>query len=88
MIFKKVKTNGIYNITDQQNISIPLYCDFDSEPGATWTLIQYHSFQNNEAFQNKAFFQDDMPTNQDAPEWNNYRLSMSRMKSLQNTSTH
>ena len=29
-----------------------------------------------------------MPRNQDAPEWNNYRLSMSRMKSIQDVSTH
>ena len=88
MIFKHVKTNGIYNITDQQNISFPVYCDFGSEPGAAWTLIQSHSFQNNDAFKSKAFFHYDVPINQDAPEWNSYRLSMSRMKSLQDVSTH
>ena len=42
MIFKRVTTNGIYNVTDQQNISFPVYCDFTSEPGAAWTLIQSH----------------------------------------------
>ena len=88
MIFKQVKTNGIYNITDQQNISFPVYCDFGSEPGAAWTVIQSHSFQNNDAFKSKAFFHYDMAINQDAPEWNSYRLSMSRMKSLQDVSTH
>ena len=29
-----------------------------------------------------------MPRNQDVPEWNNYRLSMSRMKSIQDVLTH
>ena len=29
-----------------------------------------------------------MPRNQDVPEWNNYRLPMSRMKSIQDVSTH
>jgi len=29
-----------------------------------------------------------MPINQDTPEWINYRLSMSRMKSIRNVSTH
>ena len=86
--FKQVKTNGIYNIVDQQNTSIPVYCDFGSEPGVAWTLIQSHSLQNNDAFRDKAFYLHDVPINQDAPEWNNYRLSMSRMKSIRNVSTH
>ena len=29
-----------------------------------------------------------MPINQDAPEWNSYRLSMSRIKSIRDVSTH
>ena len=88
MIFKQVKTNGIYNITDQQNISFPVHCDFGPEPGVAWTLIQSHSLQSNDAFKSKAFYLHDMPNNQDAPEWNNYRLSVSRMKSIQDVSTH
>ena len=41
----------------------------------------------NDASNTKAFYLHDMPINQDAPEWNNYRLSMSRMKSIQDVST-
>ena len=41
----------------------------------------------NDAFNTKAFYLHDMPINQDAPEWNNYRLSMSCMKSIQDVST-
>ena len=88
MIYKQVTANGIYNITDQHNVSFPAYCDFGSEPGATWTLIQSHALQNNDAFESKAFFHYDMPINQEAPEWNSYRLSMSRMKFIRNVSTH
>ena len=88
MIFNKVKTNGIYNIVDNQNISFPVFCDFSSEHGFAWTLMQSHSLRNNNAFKRKPFYLFDMPINQDAPEWNNYRLSMSRMKSIRNVSTH
>ena len=88
MIVKQVKTTGIYNITDQQNISFPVYCDFGSKSGFAWTLIQSHSLLNNDAFNTKALYLHDMPVNQDAPEWNNYRLSMFRMKSIQDVSTH
>ena len=88
MVTNRFLINGIYNIMDQYNNSFPVYCDFASEPNAAWTLIQSHSFQNNDAFKLKPFYLHDMPINQDAPEWNNYRLSMSRMKSIQDVSTH
>ena len=88
MLIHKETTNGIYNIVDEQNISFPVYCDFGSEPNAAWTLIQSHSLQNKNAFNGKPFYLHDMPINQDAPEWNNYRLSKSRMKSIREVSTH
>ena len=87
-MFNKVATNGIYNIVDQHNNSFPVYCDFGSEPGYAWTLIQSYSLQNSSAFKNKAFYLHDMPISQDAPEWSSYRLSMSRMKSIRDVSTH
>ena len=80
--------NGIYNILDQNNKSFPVYCDFGSERGSAWTLIQSHSLENNGVFNRKPFYLKDMPMNQDAPEWDSYRLSMSRMKSIQDVSTH
>ena len=88
MVTSRFLINDIYNILDQYNKSFPVYCDFASEPDAAWTLIQSHSLQNNNAFKWKPFYLHDMPINQDAPEWNNYRLSMSRMKSIQDVSTH
>ena len=88
MRLNKVPINGVYNIWDQHNVSFPVYCDFGSEPGAAWTLIQSHTFNNNGAFQSKPFYLYDMSINQDAPDWSKYRLSMSRMKSIQDVSSH
>ena len=68
MKFSKLKTNGIYHIMDYNNILFPVYCDFGSEPGMAWTLIQSHSFQNNDPFKDKPFYLHDMPINQDASE--------------------
>ena len=86
MVIHQEATNSIYNIVD--NISFPVYCDFGSESGVAWTLIQSHFLQNNDAFKSKAFYLLDVPINQDSPEWNNYRLSTSLMKSIQDVSTH
>ncbi|KAL9967854.1 hypothetical protein ACROYT_G026152 [Oculina patagonica] len=88
MTLNKVTTNGIYHIVDEHSNSFPVYCDFGSEPGFAWTLIQSHSLQNNDAFKDKAFYLHDMPINQDAHEWDNYRLSMSRMQSIRDVSSH
>ena len=88
MMLNKVTTNGIYNILDKHNASFSVYCDFGSEPGLAWTLIQSHSLQNNDVFKSKAFYLHDMPINEDAPEWDSYRLSMPRMQSIQDVSTH
>lgn len=84
----RVNVSGVYNISDQHNKSFPVYCGFGPEPGAAWTLIQSHSLKNNDDFKSKAFYLHDMPRNQNVPEWNNYRLSMSRMESIQDVSTH
>ena len=73
---------------DQYRNAFPVYCDFGSERGAAWTLIQSHSLENNDEFKYKPFFLHDMPINQEMPEWDSYRLSMSRMKSIQDVSTH
>ncbi len=88
MMTNNENINGIYNIADKHNKSFPVYCDFRSETGAAWTLIQSHSLENNDAFSFKPFYMHDMPINQEMPDWNSYRLSMSRMQSIQDVSTH
>lgn len=87
-VFYKVRPNGVYSIVDERNNVFPVYCDFTSETGFTWTLIQSYSLQNKAKFKGKSFFHHDMPINQHAPEWDNYRLSMSGMKFVGNKSTH
>ena len=83
MKLNNVTINRVYNIFYRHISSFPIFGDFGSEPGYTWTLIQSHSLQNNDGFQDKPFYLHDMPINQDVPEWNNYRLLiMSRMKSI------
>lgn len=88
MILNKTSSNGIFNIVDQFNNSLPVYCDFHSEPGFAWTLIQSHSLQNKDLFNGKAFYLHNVPTNEDTPEWNSYRLSKSRMQSIRDVSSH
>ncbi|KAL9967806.1 hypothetical protein ACROYT_G026102 [Oculina patagonica] len=88
MMTNEENINGIYNIADKNNKSFPVYCDFSSELGAAWTLIQSHSLENNDVFSFKPFYLHDMPINQEIPEWNSYRLSMSRMQSIQDVSTN
>ena len=88
MKYKDVSIKGIYEIVGNSNNSFPVYCNFGSEPGMAWTLIQSHSLGNNGAFVGKPFYQHDMPINQDTLDWSSYRLSMSRIKSIQKVSTH
>lgn len=84
----KVKTNGFYSVFDKEDILFPAYCDFGSEPNFAWTLIMSYSFQNRGTFSKKPFYLYDLQINQDAHQWDNYRLSLSRMQSIRNTSTH
>ena len=79
--------NGVFSLVDDKDIAFPVYCDFNSEPGAAWTLIQSHALSNNHQFKNKPFFVD-APVNHNAPEWDSYRLSLHRMKLIWNSSTH
>lgn len=73
---------------DRDNNSFPVYCSFGPETGFVWTLIQSYALKNNGTFVSKPFYLHDMPINQDAPEWRSYRLSMSRMRYIANSSTH
>lgn len=88
-MINNVTTDGTYNIVDKKDIPFPVYCDFGPEPGFVWTLIQSHSLNNNRAFRNRSFYSYNMYVNQNNPEsWNFYRLSMPRMKSIRDASTH
>ncbi|XP_068729869.1 uncharacterized protein [Montipora capricornis] len=80
---------GIYKLFDSSGNSFPAYCDFQSEPGSAWTLVMSwsHSRRSLAPFRSTAF-KIDSPVNENAQNWNLYRLSLARMRSLQSQSTH
>ena len=80
---------GVYRLYDNGGNSYPAYCDLNSEPGTAWTLIMSWSTRNRKlpAF-DKFPFKYNSPVNENAQNWNLYRLSLARMKSLQSHSTH
>ena len=84
-----VKTSGMYNVYGSEKNHFQVYCDFDSEVGRVWMLIQSFSFGNNAIFKSKRFGVD-FPVNDDAEtlNWEAYRLSLPHMQSLANVSTH
>ncbi|CAH3137499.1 unnamed protein product, partial [Porites lobata] len=82
-------SNGIYKIYDNDGNSFPSYCDLKSEPGIAWTLVMSWSKKNRfiSAFRSTPF-QFNAPENENSPNWDRYRLSLERMRSLQVHSTH
>ena len=89
LVTNGAKVSGIHFLYDSQNNLFPVYCDFDSEAGYVWALIQSFSLANNNQF-NKKRFGVDFPVNEDdgTINWNAYRLSLSRIQSIVDASTH
>lgn len=86
--------NGIYQIVNLTNSVLSVYCDFESEPGAAWTLVQSYSLKKGQRnsekdiFSEKPLFQD-FPVNESLPsDWSSYRLSLANMQFIRNQSTH
>ena len=44
------RSSGLYTISDDSNQSFQVFCDFDSEPGFAWNLIQSFSLSNKACF--------------------------------------
>lgn len=87
---KGFKDNGYYKIYDfQTNTFLTVYCDFTSEPGAAWTLIESFAFNNRmlDAFRIHPFSAN-APVNDKTPNWHLYRMSFAQMKFLRSQSTH
>ena len=72
---------GKYKILDGDKTLHEVFCDFDTNSSMTWTLIE--SFQRDQIMESLSF---DEPLNQDNHTWNGYRLSKTRMESIQNDS--
>ncbi|XP_068729556.1 uncharacterized protein [Montipora capricornis] len=82
---------GIYRLYDNVGNSFPAYCDLNSEPGTAWTLVMSWSwgtqYRSLAAFK-RTPLKFDAPVNEYAINWDVYRLSLARMRSLQSHSTH
>ena len=82
--------NGIYKIfhnNSRNNYSA--YCDFKSEPGTAWTLVLSWTSRNRSLSKcRNTPFKTNAPVNENAQNWNQYRLSLARMRLLQANSTH
>lgn len=94
ILLSGIHVNGIYQIRNEANETLNVYCDFDSEPGAAWTLVQSYSLEKgqsgtvNDIFSAKPLFKD-FPVNEASPDdWSSYRLSLTDMKLIRAHSTH
>ena len=86
--------NGVYKILNETNSTLNVYCDFNVEPGAAWTLVQSYSLDKgqkgseNDIFSDKPLFHD-FPVYESFPgDWSSYRLSLADMQNIQAQSTH
>lgn len=79
------RTNGVYPITLPSGDNIKVFCDFTSEPGFVWTLIESFEFSKRLDYMDKPFTAD-YPVNIPSPQWNNYRLSRPVMLHVKNYS--
>ena len=79
--------NGKYVVFDNNGNKLNVFCDFLSEKGFAWTLVESFSFQNNNLI-NTARFSKDKPLNENNPNWVKYRLSHAHMKEIAEQSTY
>ena len=76
---------GVYKIFDNNMELFDVYCDFDFNSSLTWTLVQSYELQNSSLFKKQPLTKD-FPVNQTTPRWDLYRISKSRMQSIQEDS--
>ena len=77
---------GKYHILDGDMTTFEVFCDFDTRSATTWTLIQSYQLQNNPEFKRHPLTEDNA-VRQDTPVWDSYRLSKSRIESIQDDSS-
>ncbi|XP_027049742.1 uncharacterized protein LOC113677175 [Pocillopora damicornis] len=80
---KPESESGVYNLND----TVQTYCDFDSEAGKVWTLIQSFSLENK-AFYKREPFYFNFPRNETRFNWNDFRVSYQAMVNIRDNSTH
>ena len=84
-----ISQSGRYKLYDQTGKTYAAYCDMKSELDTAWTMVMSWTPVNRRlsAFF-KIPFKYNSPKNEDAPNWDLYRLSLARMRLLQTHSTH
>ena len=86
----KVSNNGYYSLYDHTNKPHLAFCDFQSDPGFAWTLIESLSLTHARTSTFRKSFYYNVPSNECTPNWSNYRISKARMIAIKNaaSSTH
>ena len=81
--------NGYYWLFDDQDQRYMAYCDLSSEPSSAWTLVMSwnRGSKSLPQFRSKTFLQD-APINHNTPNWDSFRQTLARMKSVRSRSTH
>ena len=80
--------SGLHLLFDSTSKSLyEVFCDYTSENGFIWNLIESFSLATKIEFANEPFYKD-YPVNQNCFSWNTFRLSRSRMNFTASHSTH
>ena len=79
--------NGKYIAFDEDGNKLNVFCDFLSEKGFAWTLVESFSLENNDFIKAVAFLKN-KPINENNPSWVKYRLSCAHMKQIAYQSTY
>ncbi|CAH3032749.1 unnamed protein product [Porites lobata] len=89
------RKSGLYKIIDDRNQSFQVFCDFDSEPGFAWNLIQSFSLSQKQVnykiiFISRIFFFSDYTeaVSGDHPNWHAYLIRRNYFEWLGTQSTH
>ncbi|EDV25806.1 uncharacterized protein TRIADDRAFT_55274 [Trichoplax adhaerens] len=82
--------NGYFTLYDSISKPYLAFCDFQSDPGFAWTLIESLSTTNARTPKFSTGFYYNVPSSECTPNWSCYRLSKARMVALKNapSSTH
>ena len=83
---KRSRVPGKYTVLNVNDKPFKVFCDFDNTSSMTWTLIQSYQLKNKSNIKGSPLWKD-FPQNENSPSWSYYRLSQSRMKSIQADST-
>ncbi|XP_044169220.1 uncharacterized protein LOC122947121 [Acropora millepora] len=80
--------SDVYSLYDPTTKTLyQTFCDFTSETGFVWTLLESFSFPNKNDFAKQQFYKD-YAVNQNSFKWNKFRLSLPIMNSTLSHSTH